>query len=145
MVRIPAWLGRGVGCQWEGKPPRAKCGLCIPTRSGTRATTATPPPSFKIERGEFMPAKIEVEEINKSKFRVRITEYGSETSHAITVSPRDYTKLTNGKVEPEDLVRRSFEFLLEREPKESILTRFDLSVINRYFPEYESEIKRRLS
>jgi hypothetical protein len=41
-------------------------------------------------------------------------------------------------------VRRSFEFLLEREPKESILTRLDLSVISRYFPEYEREIKGRL-
>jgi hypothetical protein len=42
-------------------------------------------------------------------------------------------------------VRRSFEFLLERESKESILSRFDLSLISRYFPEYEQEIKRRLS
>jgi len=42
-------------------------------------------------------------------------------------------------------VRRSFEFLLERESKDSILARFDLSVISRYFPEYEREIKRRLS
>jgi hypothetical protein len=41
-------------------------------------------------------------------------------------------------------VRRSFEFLLEREPKESILASFDLTVIARYFPEYESEIARRL-
>ena len=92
-----------------------------------------------------MAAKIDVEKINKSKFRVRITESGSETIHDVTVSPNVYTKLTNGKVEPEELVRRSFEFLLEREPKESILTRFDLSVISRYFPEYEGEIKRRLS
>jgi hypothetical protein len=92
-----------------------------------------------------MTAKIEVEKIDKSNFRVRITESGSETSHNVTVSPNDYTRLTNGKVEPEELVRRSFEFLLEREPKESILTRFDLSVIGRYFPEYEKEIKRRLT
>jgi hypothetical protein len=119
----------------QGKPPRLK----------TRATKATQPPGFKIERGEFMAAKIEVEKIDKSKFRVRVTETGSETSHDVTVSPRDYTKLTNGKVEPEELVHRSFEFLLEREPKESILTRFDLSVISRYFPEYEREIKRRLT
>jgi hypothetical protein len=63
----------------------------------------------------------------------------------VTVSPNDYTRLTSGKTEPEELVRRSFEFLLEREPKESILTRFDLSVIGRYFPEYEKEIKRRLT
>jgi hypothetical protein len=90
-----------------------------------------------------MAAKIEVEKIDKSKFHVRVTESGSESTHDVTVSPRDYTRLTNGKVEPEELVRRSFEFLLEREPKESILTRFDLSVIGRYFPEYEREIKLR--
>jgi hypothetical protein len=92
-----------------------------------------------------MTAKIEVEKVDKSKFRVRVTESGSETTHEVTVSPNDYARLTNGKVEPEELVRRSFEFLLEREPKGSILTRFDLSVISRYFPEYESETKRRLS
>jgi hypothetical protein len=119
--------------------------LGIPTRSGTQATKPTLPPGFKIERGEFMAAKIDVEKIDNSKFRVRVTESGSETSHDVTVGPRDYTKLTNAKVEPEELVRRSFEFLLEREPKESILTRFDLSVISGYFPEYEREIERRLS
>jgi hypothetical protein len=92
-----------------------------------------------------MAAKIEVEKIDKSKFRVRVVESGSESSHDVTVSPKDYARLAGGKVEPEELVRRSFEFLLEREPKESILTSFDLSVISRYFPEYEREIKRRLS
>jgi hypothetical protein len=92
-----------------------------------------------------MAATIEVEKIVNSKFRVRVIEAGSETTHDVTVSPNDYTRLTNGKIEPEELVRRSFEFLLEREPKESILTRFDLSVIGRYFPEYEREIRRRLS
>jgi hypothetical protein len=92
-----------------------------------------------------MAAKIEVEKIDLSKFRVRVIEAGSETTHDVTVSPNDYTRLTNGKIELEELVRRSFEFLLEREPKELILTRFDLSVIGRYFPEYEREIRRRLS
>jgi hypothetical protein len=92
-----------------------------------------------------MAAKIEVEKIDPSTFRVRVIEAGSETTHDVTVSPNDYARLTNGKIEPEELVRRSFEFLLEREPKESILARFNLSVISRYFPEYEREIRRRLS
>jgi hypothetical protein len=35
-------------------------------------------------------------------------------------------------------------FLLKREPKESILRSFDLTVISRYFPEYEREMTRRL-
>ena len=65
-------------------------------------------------------------------------------THDVTVSPNDYTKLAGEKIQPEELVRRSFEFLLEREPKESILARFDLSVISRYFPEYEREIRGRL-
>ena len=92
-----------------------------------------------------MAAKITVEKIDNSEFRVRISEGGSESSHHVTLSPKDYTRLTGGKAEPEELVRRSFEFLVEREPKESILSRFDLSVISRYFPEFDREIKRRLS
>jgi hypothetical protein len=44
----------------------------------------------------------------------------------------------------DDLVRASFGFLLEREPRESILRSFDLSAISRYFPEYEREIRQRL-
>jgi hypothetical protein len=95
--------------------------------------------------GDLMAAKIEVEQIDKSNFRVQIIETGSESTHDVTVTTNDYTRITNGKVEPEELVRESFEFLLEREPKESILARFDLSVISRYFPEYEREIRRRLS
>jgi hypothetical protein len=43
----------------------------------------------------------------------------------------------------ESLVARSFEFLLEREPPNAILRTFDLSVIQRYFPEYDSIFSRR--
>jgi hypothetical protein len=91
-----------------------------------------------------MAARIEVETSGKSEYRVRIVEAGAESSHQVTLSPDDYNRLAGGKVTPEELVRRSFEFLLEREPKESILSQFDLPVIGRYFPEFEREIKRRL-
>ena len=52
-----------------------------------------------------------------------------------------YEKLTHGKITKEELIERSFEFLLKRESKESILSRFNLKVINIYFPEYEFKIK----
>jgi hypothetical protein len=45
---------------------------------------------------------------------------------------------------PERVLEESFRFLLEREPNTSILERFELPVIARYFPEYEREIRRRL-
>jgi hypothetical protein len=43
-----------------------------------------------------------------------------------------------------EVVEESFRFLLEREPKESIMASFDLPVISRYFPEYQQEMERRL-
>jgi hypothetical protein len=91
-----------------------------------------------------MAAKIEVEPIQAGQYRVRVIESGGETRHIVTLQPGDHQRLTGGKARPEELLKRSFEFLLEREPKESILARFELPVIARYFPEYEREIKRRL-
>jgi len=91
-----------------------------------------------------MPAKIEVEEVDATHFRVRVIEGGSESSHQVTLEPKDFARLSGGAAEPRELIRKSFEFLLEREPKESILARFDLSVIGRYFPDYEREMKKRL-
>jgi hypothetical protein len=45
----------------------------------------------------------------------------------------------------ERLVRETFAFLLEREPRSSILARFDLPVVERYFPDYPADMRRRLS
>ena len=91
-----------------------------------------------------MPAKIEVEKLAASHFCVRVIEGVSASTHHVTLDPQDQTRLAGPVTEPEELIRKSFQFLLEREPKESILSRFDLSVISRYFPEYEREIKKRM-
>jgi hypothetical protein len=73
--------------------------------------------------------------------QVMVGGHGSESRHSVTVTRADFQRLTRGAGEsPEDLVRRSFDFLLAREPKESILRSFALIDIGRYFPEYEHEI-----
>jgi hypothetical protein len=59
-------------------------------------------------------------------------------------APAEVVQRYGGEVEPERLIRASFEFLLEREPKESILARFELPVIERYFPEYPRVIRGKL-
>ncbi len=88
-------------------------------------------------------ARIEVNHVEGDRFRVTIHEGRASTTHMVTVDPA-YAGRLAGAVAREDLVRRSVEFLLEREPKEAILRSFDLSVIARYFPEYEGEIARRV-
>jgi hypothetical protein len=70
---------------------------------------------------------------------------GSTTTHCVTLARSDYEWLVGGKsCPPEELVRKSFDFLLERESNQSILRRFDLPLIARYFPEYETEIRGRM-
>ena len=64
------------------------------------------------------------------------------TTHAVRVTADDLAHLAPGAAVPDDLVRRSVAFLLDREPKESILGSFDLAAIGRYFPEYERTIRR---
>jgi hypothetical protein len=78
------------------------------------------------------------------QFQVEIIEGKSRTSHRVTMSKATYEKLTGGKVSPEICVQKSFEFLLEREPKESILRQFDITVIAHYFPDFEQQLKRKL-
>ena len=77
--------------------------------------------------------------------QVTVGERGGNTHHRVTLTKADYERLAGGKATPEALVAESFRFLLEREPKESILRSFDLTVIGRYFPEYRHEIGKRLS
>ena len=104
--------------------------------------------NFKIGRmifseimGQIM--TIHIETINTNTYKVRI-ESRSTTEHTVTVSPEYVQKLTQGYSDAIKLIEKSFEFLLEREPNTSILRSFELSVIDRYFPEYEREISKRL-
>ena len=86
---------------------------------------------------------IQVELAEKNVYRVTVEEGGSRSQHTVTLKDGYYRRLTNGKITPEELIRKSFEFLLERESKESILSSFELPVIQRYFPEYERIISGR--
>lgn len=84
---------------------------------------------------------IEVKKIRENEFEVTVEERGSRTRHIVALDSGYYEKLTGKKISKEELIKRSFKFLLKRESKESILSRFNLKIIARYFPEYEAIIK----
>ena len=86
---------------------------------------------------------ITVEKIDERTFKVTIAG-GTTTTHTVTVDASYHEKLTGGQVSAEKLVEKSFEFLLKRESNTSILRTFELPVIGRYFPEYESTIRKML-
>jgi len=78
-------------------------------------------------------------------FEVVVREGKGETRHHVTMSRETCERLTAGKHTPERCLEAAFRFLLDREPKESILRRFDVTAISRYFPEFEREIPRALA
>ena len=86
-------------------------------------------------------AEITVTPLDPERFRVVVAEEGSSTQHEVSVSAADLRRLGDGYGSPEAFVRACFVFLLQREPKESILRSFDVRVIGRYFPEFEAAIR----
>jgi hypothetical protein len=79
------------------------------------------------------------------EFDVIIRELNGESRHHVTMDRKTCKRLTADRHAPERCLEASFRFLLDREPKEAILARFDLTTISRYFPEFERELPRYLS
>lgn len=70
-------------------------------------------------------------------YDVSVKDGGGETRHRVTFPDAEVVRLTGGRHTAEQCLEAAFRFLLDREPKESILRSFDISVIARYFPEFE--------
>ena len=87
---------------------------------------------------------IEVRADGPGTYAVTVREGGGETRHRVTVSAAQLARLSGG-MSAEKVVEAAFRFLLDREPKESILSAFDISVISRYFPEFERVLPRYLA
>ncbi len=84
------------------------------------------------------------------RYHVEIAESdgsSSKTTHQVAMSKDYYMNMTErGRtIIPEEFIQKSFEFLLDRESRDSILQQFDIAQINDYFPEYETEIKKALN
>jgi hypothetical protein len=84
---------------------------------------------------------IKVKRKTEQEFTVTIEDKSSTSEHAVMLDDSYYQHLTGGNISQEEVIKKSFEFLLERESKESILSEFNLRVIEHYFPEFEEEIK----
>ena len=87
---------------------------------------------------------MKIEKLNEDVFKV--TALGNlTTQHEVTVTDIAYQHLTSGRATNEELLDFSFKFLLERELNTSIISKFSITVISQYFPEYESELLQILN
>jgi hypothetical protein len=93
---------------------------------------------------DAMTTGITITSIEPDQFMVQLEDGGTTTSYRVHVPDQLVEDLGLAGVDREQIVRESFEFLLEREPPSSILGEFSLDVIPRYFPEYHDELRRRM-
>jgi hypothetical protein len=86
----------------------------------------------------------ETEGQNNWQYQLQVEDGGQNHEYEVTLSWQDYDLWSRGRVAPEKVVRTAFEFLLEREPATMIMSRFDCSVIRRYFPEVDRELPKKI-
>ena len=77
-------------------------------------------------------------------FDVVVREDDEETRHRVTLAAAYFARLAPGAA-PERCIEAAFRFLLDREPAQAILRRFDVEIIPKYFPEFERELPRYLA
>jgi hypothetical protein len=79
------------------------------------------------------------------EFGVEVEEGNEVTGHKVRLPRSFLDDLLLTGVDEEQIVRETFDFLLEREPANSILAEFSLDDVSRYFPDFPEELQRRLS
>ena len=88
--------------------------------------------------------EILIKKNDNNTFAVSI-ESSINSNHIVTLNDDIHHKMTKGFKSKKELILFSFEFLLERENNTSILSNFNLEIIQNYFPEYKNEIQNWLN
>jgi hypothetical protein len=70
-------------------------------------------------------------------FDVVVRDTLSASRHRVTMSTEDAVRFAKLGADPPRAVEAAMRFLIDREPKEAILSAFDIRVIRRYFPEFD--------
>jgi len=85
-----------------------------------------------------------ITELSMDKFEITV-KADQLTKHIVTITDQMLLNLTNNKISKKELLNFSFNFLLEREANTSILSKFDIIVISKYFPEYITKVENYCS
>lgn len=70
-------------------------------------------------------------------FDVVVRDARGESRHRVTMQADEAKRWAKLGAKPLRCVEAAMRFLVDREPKESILSAFDMRVIRRYFPEFD--------
>ena len=109
-----------------------------------QSTKAIYSPKFEYSKKPFRASQlgqpVRVESLSSDEFSV-ILERSNNLRFVVFLSDDYHKNLTFLRIEKKRLVEFSINFLLQRLTADSIRYVFDLSLIRKHFPEFESEVK----
>ena len=76
----------------------------------------------------------------KLTFDVIVRDARGESRHRVTIGADEARRWAELGAKPPRGVEAVMRFLIDREPKESILSAFDTNVVRRYFPEFDDAL-----
>jgi hypothetical protein len=77
------------------------------------------------------------------EFLVLLGHESKDVGFLVKVHSDHWRDLSQGKYDPEALIKKSFKFLLKKQSKYSIERILDLREVQRQFPEYETEMRKK--
>lgn len=75
------------------------------------------------------------------KLLIDLNRGGDLYTYRVTLD-EEFAKQLGPEETPEQLIRRSFDFLLAREGPEQILAEFNLRDVKKYFPDFEDTMQK---
>jgi hypothetical protein len=90
-------------------------------------------------------ARVEIKKIAENQifiYQVTVKDDGSETQHKVSINRTDLIRITGGHQNADDIIKKSFDYMLQKVKKEKIPKQLDFTAIGRYFPEFEEEITK---
>jgi hypothetical protein len=87
---------------------------------------------------------VEVHPHGEETYAVKVMA-SKNTEHIVLLEDDYYMELTGGDILPEELIQNAIQFLLEKESIEEIEGKFDLTYVQRLFPDFEARMKQRAS
>ncbi len=73
-------------------------------------------------------------------YQVTVFDNGRRREHHVTLGWSDYDLWSRGQHAPQRVIDAVFRFLLARESADAIQSKFDCSVVRRYFPDVDHEL-----
>ncbi len=95
---------------------------------------------FRTDRMSDVTISVTPAPVHMLTFDVVVRDARGESRHKVTMQAGEAERWAKLGAKPLHCVEAAMRFLLDREPKDSILGAFDMGVIRRYFPEFDDAL-----